>query len=127
MKGPIISPMIFYWINTFNALSIVFLVVGGVLLAGAVVSIICFLYNKYGQIYYHDPDNYAKYARTSWRAFLWCLILGIIILLIGIFIPGRTTSIEMLAARTITYENTEWTVETIKSVIDYFVEAMKGL
>ena len=132
MTGPIIDPRIFYWANTFNGLSIALMVLGSFLIAGAVIAIIFWLYNNYQEIDYGRVDHPAakchkKYKDMSTKVFFWCLIPGILLLTIGIFIPNKTTCAEMLAAKVVTWENTEWTIDQIKSVIDYVVQAMKGL
>lgn len=132
MTGPIIDPKIFYWANTFNGLSIALMVLGSFLIIGAVVAIIFWLYNNYQEIDYGRGNHPAaechkKYKDMSTKVFFWCLIPGILMLVIGIFIPNKTTCAEMLAAKVVTWENTEWTIDQIKSVIDYVVQAMKGL
>ena len=44
-----------------------------------------------------------------------------------IFLPSKQTLIEMQIARYATYENAEWTVEAVKSAVDYIVEAVNSI
>lgn len=44
-----------------------------------------------------------------------------------IFAPSKSTLIEMMVARFATYENANWTLEAIKSAVDYIVEAIKSM
>lgn len=53
------------------------------------------------------------------------ILIAFAILLI--FVPTKSTFIEMQIARYATVENAEWTVETVKSAVDYIIEAIKQL
>ena len=48
-------------------------------------------------------------------------------LVLTIFVPSKSTMIEMMIAKYATYENADWTVESLKSVVDYIVEAFKAV
>ena len=54
------------------------------------------------------------------------LIVGGVLVLISIFIPRKQTSVEMLVAKTATFDNVNWTVQQVKEIIDYIVSALKG-
>jgi len=60
--------------------------------------------------------------------FYWLSVVSCVRVFVGvIFIPSRNTMLEMQIARYATYENAEWTVETIKSAVDYIVQAIGSL
>ena len=54
-------------------------------------------------------------------------MFGLVAIIASIFIPGRTTNIEMLIAKTATFENVNWTVQQVKEVVDYIVQAIKTI
>ena len=64
--------------------------------------------------------------RTYKKWMLFFLIPGLIFVLISIFVPGKTTSVEMLVAKTATFDNVNWTVQQVKEIIDYIVVSLKG-
>lgn len=44
-----------------------------------------------------------------------------------IFVPSKDTLIEMTIAKQATYENATWTVDALKSAVDYVVQAIQSL
>jgi len=48
-------------------------------------------------------------------------------IIFSIFIPGKTTSVEMLIAKTATFDNVNLSVQQIKDVVDYIVQAIKTI
>ena len=125
MSNYVINPHVFYWINVFALLQTFLAVLGG-------VCIIAFFGLAAGWIYnlievrrgYDQNLVYMKVFR------LWAIITGIvglILIIISIFIPGRTTSIEMLVAKIATVDNVDWTIQQVKDVVDYIVQAIKGI
>ena len=43
------------------------------------------------------------------------------------FVPSKEALIEMQVARFATYENAEWTLDTVKAAVDYIVESIKSV
>lgn len=125
MENYVINPQVFYWINVFNILQTVFAVIGGLFAAAFVCLVIGWIYNTIqAEDGYEDNKNYIKVCKT------WAIVTGIIgfiAITASIFIPGRTTSIEMLIAKTATFDNVNWTVQQVKDVVDYIVHAIKGI
>lgn len=70
-------------------------------------------------------DAYKK-ARRCKRAAVYCLIAAFAFILPAIFIPSKETSIEMLVAKTATFDNVDWTVQQVKEVVDYIVRAIQS-
>lgn len=124
MTNYIIDPQVFYWINTLSIIQTVLGIFGG---AFAVISIGLaggWIYNACQAKDYDDNKYYMKVFKK------WTIIsgvLGLIMLVASIFIPGRTTSIEMLIAKTATFENVNWSVQQIKDVVDYIIQAIKTI
>lgn len=116
----IIDPMWFYWLSVVEGIKIIAIIVavlcGGGLFGGSIVWI--------SNIEYGGDDKDVKIAKKIIKK---CLIVGSIAALCLIFIPGKETLIEMQVARFATYENAEWTIETIKSAVDYIVKAAKAI
>ena len=124
MNGPIISPGIFYWIAVLSH-------VKGILLASFILSIIAFLVFLGGVIWNHYSDkdsdynnHYLKlYRKLTKTSFSIAVLSG----LVYIFIPSKETSVEMLIAKYVTYENTQWTLEKIKEAVDYIISAFNTM
>lgn len=124
MNSPIINPSIFYWVSVLSH-------VKGLLLACFIISITAFLLFVCGVIWNHNSDeeesynyHYLKlYKKLSKVSFSVLVICG----LLYIFIPSRETSIEMLIAKYVTYENTQLTVEAIKEAVNYIIQAFSTI
>lgn len=124
MTNYIIAPQVFYWINTLSSMQTVFGILGGVCTAAFICLSIGWIYNADQARLYEDNKFYMKVCKK------WAIItgtLGLIMIVLAIFIPGKTTSIEMLVAKTATFDNVDWTVQQIKEVVDYIVQAIKTI
>ena len=126
MTNYIIAPQVFYWINILSIIQTVLGIFGGICTAAFICLSIGWIYNaceveKYGN---NSDQFYMKVCRK------WAIItgtLGLIMVLFSIFIPGKTTSVEMLVAKTATFDNVDWTVQQVKEVVDYIVQAIKTI
>lgn len=115
----IVNPAIFYWMSVMDCSKLLIAVAFIVSLIGLIIFI--FVYAFYNDVWDEDEANTAK------RMFKY-IALVLIISSVGIvFIPSKTTMIEMLIAKTATIENAELTVDAIKEIVDYIVEAMKTI
>ena len=113
----IINPSVFYWISVVDA--ICFWSIGVALLSGiALVIMVCIRAFEY-----LDDDD----LKVIKKAIKISLTVFIVSVLIAIFTPSKDTMIQMLVAKCATYDNANWTLETIKSAVDYIVEAIKSL
>lgn len=125
MENYVINPQVFYWINVLSVLQTVFAVIGGLLVSGFICLVIGWIYNAIEAKKGHkDNKDYMKVCKT------WAIITGIIsfvLITASVFIPGRTTSIEMLIAKTATFDNVNWTVQQVKDMVDYIVHAINGI
>jgi len=125
MENYVINPQVFYWINVLSILQTVIAIIGGVLVTAFICLVAGWIYNaseaKNG---YEDNEVYMKVCKT------WAIVTGIVgfvLITASIFIPGRTTSIEILIAKTATFDNVNWSVQQVKDVVDYIVHAIKGI
>ena len=133
----IIDPSVFYWMNVLGILQTVFAVFGAFGLAGGIIALIYGWYGKanaYDEVYDHaaQEHNYVIDDRAMQEALKWIKlgkissVVSVILIFTAIFIPGKVASIEMLIAKTATFENVGMSVETIKELIDYIVTAIKS-
>ena len=128
MTNYIINPAVFYWMNVLNIIHILTIVAfsfGLVLVIISVITYAVYMYNfkAYPELCKHDD----KIANIWHKAAIISGIISAISGLIMIFVPDKTTSIEMLIARTATYENAQLTVQGIKEVVDYIVQVIKSI
>lgn len=114
----IINPSWFYWLGVVDALKVFF----GIFVAFGTIGVIIILLSAH--IDYRPEDKeYKEYMRCA-----KIVICGVVLCVIGlIFIPSKTTLIEIQVARYATYDNARWTVESIKSAVDYIVDAIKSM
>jgi len=147
MNNYIIDPSVFYWINVLSIIQTVFGFLGFMLLAGGAILTGFYIYGSYNleekptdpgknadsldlHVYNRDLNTYnehIKELRLTRKWMISLLIIGAIIAIAAVFIPGKTTSVEMLVAKTATFDNVNWTTQQIKEIIDYITSSLKGV
>lgn len=115
----IINPSVFYWMDALADLRMIVLIAFGLCVAATIILTI-FIASE-GLLLDNEELKKAK----KWRRGLWIALP--ILALVVVLTPSKTAMNEMLIARFATYENAEWTVDSIKSVVDYIVQAMQSL
>lgn len=124
----IINPSWFYWLDVVNSMR-------GFMLAAFIVAIIIvgaalILIPWYTDMIREFPTMCAD-ERKAVRFFTKALKVGIGVCVIAglflVFVPSKETLIEMMIAKQATYENTTWTVDALKSAVDYVVQAIQSL
>lgn len=126
----IINPVWFYWISVVDGIK-------GALICSLILSmVISFIFFTIIMVDYRDeaynPEAWgvSESTITEYKMFRKYLIISVIVLAVSaiglIFIPSKNTLIEMQIAKYATYENAEISVESIKSAVDYIVNAIKG-
>lgn len=113
----IIDPAWFYWVNAIDTINTVLL---AVMLISCIFTISVFI------MYYFccvDEEDYKQLKKLL----IALAIITLIFIVLYIFCPDKKTMIEMQVARFATYENAEWTVETVKNAVDYIAQAIKSL
>lgn len=137
MNSYIIDPAVFYWINVLATLQTLFVIVGAFLIVAGIIFAGFYYYEKNEAIDYKwdskalehvkviDDDTMAI-AKTLLKWAKITSVLSIIFIIASIFIPGKVTSVEMLVARTATFDNVNMTVDGVKELFDYIINAIKS-
>lgn len=124
----IINPSWFYWLGVVNSMR-------GFMLAAFIVAIIVIgaslivipVNVKLIQDYPSVSDDERKVVRFFTKALKVSIGVCIVGGLFLIFVPSKETLIEMMVAKQATYENATWTVDALKSAVDYVVQAIQSL
>lgn len=128
MTGYIINPSWFYWLNVIDTIGTFFGVIVVFSIGGTIASTIGYLICHGSIADYPDYSDGEKAILPVWKRILKISIITAAVAgVFLVFIPSKNTLIEMQIARYATYENAEWTVETIKAAVDYIVEAINSL
>lgn len=116
----IINPSWVYWLNVLNTAHIIVDIIA-VLSGMGSAALIFGLMLMYDD--YVGTDTYTQ----LWRAAKILSIIFIITLLGAIFIPSYETMLTMKIAELATKENVSLTVQQLKEIVDYIIEAIKSL
>ena len=111
----IINPSWFYVIDVLSEIDIVSAIF--TVAIGLVSAIVTAIY-----ITNWDDDDAKRikpFLMPLWILFAVCVFVCILT-------PSRDTLIEMMIAKQATYDNAQWTLETLKSAVDYIVNAIKS-
>lgn len=124
----IINPSWFYWLGVVHSMRgfmltafIVAIIVIGVALI--IIPVNVKLIRDYPSI----SDDERKVVRFFTRALKVAIGVCIVAGLFLVFVPSKETLIEMMIAKQATYENATWTVDALKSAVDYVVQAIQSL
>lgn len=112
---PIISPIWFYLINTFDAIETLAFIV----FLGLGILIFCLLC---GEIVEKgkDAEKFKKIRSKCWKPFIVALVLSALI-------PEDSTSYEMLAASVVTPDNIETVGSSTTNLVDYIIDAVNKI
>lgn len=124
----IINPSWFYWLGVVHSMR-------GFMLTAFIVSIIVIGVSliiipvnvKLIRDYPSISDDERKVVRFFTKALKVAIGVCVIGGLFLIFVPSKDTLIEMMIAKQATYENATWTVDALKSAIDYVIQAIQSL
>lgn len=123
----IINPSWFYWLGVVNSMR-------GFMLAAFVVAIIIgvsLIVIPVNVKLIQDYPSISDDERKAVRFFTKALKVGIGVCIVAglflVFVPSKETLIEMMIAKQATYENATWTVDALKSAVDYVVQAIQSL
>lgn len=124
----IINPSWFYWlgvVETMRYFMIAAFIVSIVTIGAALIIIPVDV--KMIQDYPHMCDFEKKTVRFFTKALKVAIGVLVISGLILMFVPSKETLIEMMIAKQATYENATWTLDALKSAVDYVIQAMQSL
>lgn len=124
----IINPSWFYWLGVVNSMRGFMLVafIVAVIIVG--VALIVIPWNTYIiREFPNVSDDERKAVRFFTKALKVAIGVCIVAGLFLVFVPSKETLIEMMVAKQATYENATWTVDALKSAVDYVVQAIQSL
>ncbi len=112
---PIISPIWFYLINTFNAIE----TLAFIIFIGLGVLIFCLLF---GEMFEEgkNVEKIKKIRSKCWKPFIVALVLSALI-------PEDLTSYEMLVASVITPDNIETVGSSTTNLVDYIIDTVNKI
>lgn len=124
----IINPSWFYWLGVVHSMR-------GFMLTAFIVSIIIIgvaliiipVNVKLIRDYPSISDDERKVVRFFTKAMKVSIGVCVVGGLFLVFVPSKETLIEMMIAKQATYENATWTVDALKSAVDYVVQAIQSL
>ena len=124
----IINPSWFYWMGVVHSMRGFMLVafIVAIILIGVALIIIP-VNVKLIQDYPSICDDERRAVRFFTKALKVAIGVCIASGLFLVFVPSKETIIEMMIAKQATYENATWTVDALKSAIDYVVQAIQSL
>lgn len=114
----IINPSWFYWISVLDGVKAT--LIASTIMSALVATILAgFVFgDSWGD---EDEERNAKKALKISIVVLAFSIVGVI------FIPSKQVLMEMMIAKYATHENAHVAVETVRSAVDYIIEAIKDL
>lgn len=109
-----IDPSWIYWINTINSLRIVFITLTFLSVIVSIMGLVTWISGDM-------EDNIFK------KGEIIPVSIFIISLLVVVFVPSKQVLIEMEIAKLATKENIQLTVDSLKEITDYVVNAITAL
>ena len=124
----IINPSWFYWLGVVHSMRGFMLVafIVAVIIVGVALIIIP-VNVKLIRDYPSISDDERKVVRFFTKALKVAIGVCVASGLFLVFVPSKETLIEMMIAKQATYENATWTVDALKSAVDYVVQAIQSL
>ena len=124
----IINPSWFYWLGVVESMRGFMLAVFIVSIVGIGAALIIIPVDvKLIQDYPSMCDFEKKTVQFFTKALKFAIGVCIVTVLFLVFVPSKETLIEMMIAKQATYENATWTVDALKSAVDYVVQAIQSL
>lgn len=116
MNEPIISPWVFYWIETMSQIKDIADTVTGVTMFMSIIFLIFALSFKKEEREEHiNEEIFGRITKGM-------IVVGIVSIIAYMFLPAKETMYKMLAASYITQENIENVGESIDKIADKLVE-----
>ena len=124
----IINPSWFYWLGVVESM-LHFMVAAFVLSIAFVVASAIIIPVDISVI--REFPDISDGERKTVQFFTKALKIAIGVLVISglvlVFVPSKETLIEMMIAKQATYENATWTLDALKSAVDYVIQAIQSL
>jgi hypothetical protein len=124
----IINPSWFYWLGVVESMRY-FMVAAFIISIAAIIVAIVIVPVDMRMIrdfpaMSDDERKSVQFFTKVLKAAIWALVISGLILL---FVPSKETIIGMMIAKQATYENATWTLDALKSAVDYVIQAMQSL
>ena len=124
----IINPSWFYWLGVVNSMRCFMLAafIVAIIVIGVALIIITWnmsMIREFPSLSDDERKNVRFFTKALKVAIGVCVASGLFL----VFVPSKETLIEMMIAKQATYENATWTVDTLKSAVDYVVQAIQSL
>lgn len=124
----IINPSWFYWLGVVESMRYFMIAAFIISIAAIIVAIIIVPVDM--RMIRDFPDmsdderKSIQFFTKVLKAAIWALVISGLILL---FVPSKETIIGMMIAKQATYENATWTLDALKSAVDYVIQAIQSL
>lgn len=124
----IINPSWFYWLGVVESmrgfiLAVFIVSIVGIGAALMIIPVDVKLIRDYPDV----CDVEKKTVQFFTKALKVAIGVCIVTVLFLVFVPSKETLIEMMIAKQATYENAAWTVDAVKSAVDYIIQAIQSL
>ena len=124
----IINPSWFYWLGVVESMRYFMIAAFIISIAAIIVAIVIVpvdmrMIREFPDMS-DDERKSVQFFTKVLKAAIWALVISGLILL---FVPSKETLIEMMIAKQATYENATWTLDTLKSAVDYVIQAIHSL
>ena len=124
----IINPSWFYWLGVVESMRYFMIAAFIISIAAIIVAIIIVpvdmrMIREFPDMS-DDERKSVQFFTKVLKAAIWALVISGLILL---FVPSKETIIGMMIAKQATYENATWTLDALKSAVDYVIQAIQSL
>lgn len=124
----IINPSWFYWLGVVESMR--HFMIAAFIISIAVIIVAIIIVPVDIRMIHEFPDM-SDDERKTVQFFTKALKIAIGVLVISglvlVFVPSKETLIEMMIAKQATYENATWTLDALKSAVDYVIQAIQSL
>lgn len=124
----IINPSWFYWLGVVESMRYFMIAAFIISIAAIIVAIIIVpvdirMIREFPDMS-DDERKSVQFFTKVLKSAIWALVISGLILL---FVPSKETIIGMMIAKQATYENATWTLDALKSAVDYVIQAIQSL
>ena len=124
----IINPSWFYWLGVVESMNhfmvAAFIVSIVVVVASAIIIPMNISMIREFPDFSDDERKTVQFFTKALKIAIGVLVISGLVLM---FVPSKETLIEMMIAKQATYENATWTLDALKSAVDYVIQAMQSL
>lgn len=124
----IINPSWFYWLGVVNSMR--GFMIAAFVIAIIIVAVALIIIPVEVKMIQDFPTMCAderKAVMFFTKALKVAIGVCVVAALFLVFVPSKDTLIEMMIAKQATYENATWTLDALKSAVDYVVQAIQSL